>query len=80
MLATSAPELIKRTTFAERRATAIANANWFRALAWRALQDGRPNGELRAANARAAARIVLRQAKRDAVINRMVVDALTADA
>ena len=48
-----------------RRSVALANALWFRALAWRALRDGAPKGELRAANARAAARIVLRQAKRD---------------
>lgn len=51
-----------------RRAAALANVRWFRALAWRALRDGGPRAELRAANARAAARIVLRQAKRDALV------------
>jgi hypothetical protein len=50
----------------ERRAIAITNANWFRALAWKALRDGGPKSELRASNARTAARIVLRQARRDA--------------
>lgn len=79
MLVLSAPESIKRGAFAERRATAIANANWFRALAWRALRDGQPRGELRAANARFAARIVLRQAKRDAQVNKLVMEALADD-
>ena len=51
-----------------RRAVALANVRWFRAMAWRASRDGLPKGELRAANARAAARIVLRQARRDAAI------------
>ncbi|WP_457103895.1 hypothetical protein [Methylobacterium sp. P5_C11] len=54
-----------------RRAAALANIRWFRALAWRALRDGGPQAEMRAANARAAARIVLRQAKRDAVVARL---------
>lgn len=79
MLTLTAPEPITRGAFAERRAVAIANAHWFRAMAWRALRDGRPQGELRAANARAAARIVLRQAKRDALVNRMASAALAAD-
>jgi len=60
----------------DRRAIALANARWFRAMAWRALRDGAPKGELRAANARAAARIVLGQARRDALVNRLVTDAL----
>lgn len=80
MLALSAPEPTTRGAFAERRATAIANANLFRALAWRALRDGRPQGELRAANARAAARIVLRQARRDAEVNRVMIEALAVSA
>ncbi|GJE59548.1 hypothetical protein [Methylobacterium trifolii] len=58
-----------------RRAAACANAKWFRALAWRALRDGGPRAELRAANARAAAHIVLRKAKRDAVLGKMVAEA-----
>lgn len=60
----------------DRRAVALANVRWFRAMAWRALRDGGPQGVLRAANARAAARIVLRQARRDALVNRLVTDAL----
>ncbi|MCJ2093352.1 hypothetical protein MKK67_12775 [Methylobacterium sp. J-072] len=60
----------------DRRTIALANARWFRAMAWRALRDGAPKGALRAANARAAARIVLRQARRDALVNRLVTDAL----
>ena len=71
-----APEPTKRGAFAERRAVAIANANWFRAMARRALRDGAPRPELRAANARAAARIVLRQARRDALVNRLANEAL----
>jgi hypothetical protein len=62
-----------------RRAAALANAKWFRALAWRALRGGGPQAALRAANARAAARIVLRQAKRDAVVARMAREALGSD-
>ncbi|MEE7450027.1 hypothetical protein MRF4_20670 [Methylobacterium radiotolerans] len=58
------------------RAVALANVRWFRDMAWRALRDGSPQGLLRAANARAAARIVLRQARRDALVNRRVTDAL----
>jgi hypothetical protein len=49
-------------------------------MAWRALRDGGPKGVLRAANARAAARIVLRQARRDALVNRLATDALTIGA
>jgi hypothetical protein len=49
-------------------------------MAWRALRDGRPQGELRAANARAAARIVLRQARRDATVRRIAMRALAGDA
>jgi hypothetical protein len=58
----------------DRRALAVSNANWFRALAWRALRDGGPKAALRAANARAAARIILRKAREDTRI-----DALTAE-
>lgn len=71
MLALDDAEIPARSNFMERRAIAVANANWFRAMAWRALRDGSPKGELRAANARAAARIVIRMAKRDALVNRM---------
>jgi hypothetical protein len=60
----------------DRRAIALANVRWFRAMAWRALRDGRAQGELRASNARAAARIVLRQARRDALVNRLVSNAM----
>ena len=60
----------------DRRTVALANVRWFRAMAWRALRDGGPQGELRAANARAAARIVLRQARRDSVVNQLVTNAL----
>lgn len=58
--------------FAERRAIARANANWFRKLAVRALRDGCPNAVERATNARKAARLVLAQARRDAVVRRMM--------
>ncbi|XYD08047.1 hypothetical protein R1A27_23820 [Methylobacterium sp. NMS12] len=61
-----------------RRAAALANVRWFRALAWRALRDGGPRAELRASNARAAARIVLRQAKREALVARLARQALDA--
>lgn len=60
----------------DRRAVALANVRWFRAMAWRALRDGQPHGRLRATHARAAARIVLRQARRDALVNQLVTDAL----
>jgi hypothetical protein len=43
------------------------------------LREGGPQATLRAANARAAARIILRQAKRDALVNRMAREALQAD-
>ena len=49
--------------FSDLRARAASDANRFRALAWIALRDGSPRGELRAANARAAARFILRHAK-----------------
>jgi hypothetical protein len=61
----------------DRRAVALDNVRWFRAMAWRALRDGQPHGMLRATHARAAARIVLRQARRDRLVNRLVTDALT---
>lgn len=60
----------------DRRAVALANIRWFRAMAWRALRDGGPQGVLRAANAREAARIVLCHARRDAMVNRLMIDAL----
>ncbi|MHC2105543.1 MULTISPECIES: hypothetical protein [unclassified Methylobacterium] len=62
-----------------RRAAALANVKWFRALACRVMREGGPQATLRAANARAAARIILRQAKRDALVNRMAREALQAD-
>lgn len=61
-----------------RRAAALANVRWFRALAWRVLREGGPQAELRAANARAAARILLRQAKRDSVVAGIAREALGA--
>jgi hypothetical protein len=61
-----------------RRAAALANVKWFRALAWRALREGGPQSALRAANARAAARIIMRQAKREAIVARMTRAALEA--
>ncbi|MGH1572069.1 hypothetical protein ACRAWG_16990 [Methylobacterium sp. P31] len=66
----------QRGPITHRHTVAIANIRWFRAMAWRALRDGGPQGLLRAANARTAARIVLRQARRDALVNRLVTDAL----
>ncbi|TXM66512.1 hypothetical protein FV226_23365 [Methylobacterium sp. WL12] len=66
----------ERGPVTDRRAVAIANALWFRALAQRALRDGAPKAELRAANARAAARIVLRQARREALVRRLMFDAV----
>lgn len=66
----------KRGPAINRRAVAIANARWFRAVAWRALRDRAPQGELRAANARKAACIVLRQWQQDAFIDRLLADAL----
>ncbi|KAB1072472.1 hypothetical protein F6X51_15900 [Methylobacterium planeticum] len=71
-----APPRIEPQGLAGRRAVAAANARWFRALAWRALRDGHPNGALRAANARAAAWIVIRQAQRDALVRHMARAAL----
>lgn len=62
-----------------RRSTVVANVRWFRKLAWRALRDGAPSAEARAANARAAARILIRQAKREALVTRMIREAQTAD-
>ncbi|MGH1570371.1 hypothetical protein ACRAWG_06490 [Methylobacterium sp. P31] len=58
----------RSTGFAGRRATAIANANWFRALASRALRDGQPESALRAAKARKAARLVVARARRDGLL------------
>jgi hypothetical protein len=62
---------------AHRRAIAISNINWFRATAWKAIRDGGPKAELRAANARRAARIVLKQARRDALVTRITTDAMS---
>jgi hypothetical protein len=62
-----------------RRAVAFDNVNWFRAAAWRVLREGGPRAGQRAANARAAAREVLRQIKQEAVDARMAREALTAD-
>jgi hypothetical protein len=59
-----------------RRAAALANVKWFRALAWRVLREGGPQAALRAANARAAAWIILRQARRDALVARLAREAL----
>jgi hypothetical protein len=61
-----------------RRAAALANVRWFRALAWKALRDGGPQAATRAANARAAARIVLRHARRDALVAKLAREALQA--
>lgn len=69
----------QRGSALNRRAIALANVRWFRVMAWRALRDGAPKAELRAANARAAARIVLRQARRDPLVSRLVRDALAVD-
>lgn len=60
----------------DRRSISMANVRWFRSMAWRALRDGGPHAETRAANARAAARIVLRQARRDASVRLMATQAL----
>jgi|GraSoiStandDraft_41_1057321.scaffolds.fasta_scaffold5244151_1 hypothetical protein len=79
MLTLAAPERINGGRYAERRRIAVAKANWFRKLAWRALRDGVTNGQLRAANARTAARIVMLRAKRGTLINRMAHEALAAD-
>lgn len=46
------------------RAQAIRHAHQLRALAFIALRDGMPKSDLRAANARAAARSVIRAARR----------------
>jgi hypothetical protein len=69
---------IDDSAFARRRAVALANTKWFRAMGWRALREGAPKSELRAANARAAAQIVIGQAKREAITNRIATDALAA--
>lgn len=69
MLALEGAKRPERSGAAERRAVALAEADWFRAMAWTADRDGGSKRELRAADACAAARIILRQAKRDAVVN-----------
>jgi hypothetical protein len=69
MVWTGAPwEPVLRIGYAGRRATAIANANWFRAIARRALRDGKPDSALRAARARVAARLVVARARRDGLL------------
>ena len=73
---TIVPSPRQRGPITHHRTVAIANIRWFRAMAWRALRDGQPHAELRAANARTAARIVLRQARRDAMVDRLMTDAL----
>ena len=70
----------ERGPVTDRRAVALDNALWFRALAWRALRDGAPAAELRAANARAAARIILRQARREALVRQLMLDAGAVEA
>lgn len=72
----TAPETVELTGEARRRAIAIANANWFRAVASKALRNGGPKAELRAANARAAARIVIKHARRDALVSRITTAAM----
>ena len=76
MASTTVLRTIDDSAFARRRKVALANTRWFRAMGWRALRDGAPQGGLRAANARAAAQIVIRGAKREALINRIATDAL----
>ncbi|MDB5648432.1 hypothetical protein [Methylobacterium sp.] len=73
----AAPETAELVGAARRRAIAISNVNWFRAIAWKALRDGNAQSALRAANARAAARIVLRQARRDALVSQIAIDAMS---
>jgi hypothetical protein len=68
MVTVTRPAPAPSTGFAGRRATAIANANWFRALACRALRDGQPESALRAARARKAARLVVARARRDGLL------------
>ena len=63
------------STLAERCAAAIADAHWFRHMATRALWDGKPRAQVRAARARTAARIILMRAKEDAAMHRMIVEA-----
>lgn len=52
----------------ERRATAIANANWFRARARQALREGHPDSRLRAGRALVAARLVLERARGEGLL------------
>ena len=72
------PSSTEYSTLAQRRAMAIADAHWFRNMATRALRDGEPRGEIRAARARTAARIILMRAKEDAAMHRMIVEAAAA--
>ena len=69
MLAVSKVSPLLRDEVARRRSIALDNVRWFRAMARRALRDGSPKAQLRAANARAAARIVLQHAKLERVSN-----------
>lgn len=58
-----APTITDKLTLDALRTRALHDAKRFRALAWIALSDGLPKGDLRAANARAAARSVIRHAR-----------------
>ena len=78
MLTALVMELAAPSRLTGHRAIALANAKWFHTLAWKALRDGRLNGEIRAANARSAARIVLRRAQGEAVLRRLMLDADSA--
>ena len=78
MPATTSRDPAESSTLAERCAVAIADAHWFRNIATQALRDGEPRAEIRAANARTAARIILMRAKQDAVIHRIIGEAAAA--
>lgn len=72
---TGSEDLAEYRTPAERCAFAIAVANQFRHMATRALRDGEPRAQIRAAKARTTARIILLHAKQDLAMHRIVVDA-----
>lgn len=78
LMPTRSQDPAEYSTLAERCAVAIADANWFRNMASRALRDGKPRGLIRAERARTAARIILMRAKQDAAMNRMIVEAAAA--
>ncbi|GJD36940.1 hypothetical protein [Methylobacterium aerolatum] len=67
-------------SFANRRAIALANIRHFRRLAQAARLDGLPKADLRAANAKRAARIVLAAAKAESKRYRPVRDVLLGNA